>query len=309
MDFIIISIILALIKNLTIFSKRTHCMITTCYVIGNCQVHNLSFYLNYFSNEIRSIPIEINILKNLNQRKIDEYQKEITENKNLIILIQNIVNNKFNFFTTKNIKDIAAGSVFTITNFYFKGLHPDISYIGPQENRIQSANGPYNSNIVYNSYLNGLSINECLDQFNYDNFNSLNYFKIYQESYNELLQRDTNINIPFAFEFLEYINEYDCLYTINHPKAIIANKYAQKILNNLNILLRSNINYDFLSYDYLARLPWNAVYDDISKYFNLKYHVNNLFYYNNIFYNLSEFVSESYKLYDKQNIKLLEFNN
>lgn len=265
-----------------------------CIILGNCQTRPLAFYLSYYVQEIEFIPFEIFALTDTERAQLNK----LLENKEQLIITLNISGEKFDKLTTQNLRQ-KYKNLFTITNFYFKGLFPDIIYIGDTNNRVRSAALDYNSRIVFENFLNQRNIEDCISSFSYKTYENLGFFATYEASASELLKREELVDIKYAKEFLDSMKEIGTLFTVNHPCDVIFDGYARKIASTLGWRVSSN---RFPATQYPNMLSWVscALYEEIAEYHNIKYSYNKFYSAHKKILSLEEFSRKSYELYKNQ---------
>jgi hypothetical protein len=188
-----------------------------------------------------------------------------------------------------------------MTNIYFSGLHPDITYIGDQGGRVSSPIGDYHSKIVVHSYMKGKSIDDCLMMFNGNNYEKLGFFAEYDNSALTLIERDKDNDIAFGDIFMDKIKNHCSLYTVNHPTPYIFQEYICIIaeylgINSQRLLIEMLPNY-------LANSAWWPIYPEIAEQHELNYKMPMLFkqpeFMGGKLMNLKEFIQGSYEIYNK----------
>lgn len=272
----------------------------TCIILGNCQTRPLAFYLNYYIEGIEFLPFEVFALTDIQRQQLNK----LLEDENQIILTQNIGGEKFDKLTTKNIRQ-KYKNVYTITNFHFKGLFPDIIYLGDSNNRIKSAASDYNSQIVFENFIRQKTVEECTQSFHYKTYEDLGFFSAYEASASELLKREEFVDIKYAEEFLYSLQERQTIFSINHPCDATFDNYARKIAKSLDWRLSSK-NFPETLYPNILSGITCALYDEIAEFHNIRYAYNNFYIIQRNFYSLEDFVRESYRAYKNQLSNILK---
>lgn len=197
--------------------------------------------------------------------------------------------------------------VFSFTNVYFTGVHPDMTYIGSMRQRILSPLGDYHSKICLASYLSGVNANECINNYNYKTYQKLNFFENWHNSKCELLARDEFVDIKIAGNFIDMTCNSLTLFTFNHPVAIVFHKTVNDILEFIKC---SPINFSSEYFNnYLSSNAWWPIYKEIQVHNALPYSSNMEFKspdgMGGKIFTLEEFVKSSYESYEKVGKKLL----
>lgn len=268
------------------------------FVIGNCQSAPLAQYLSYHIPNITVLPIDIAN----GSGQISEENKKFILDVNSIVLTQPLRAKSFSWLATEELKKVKKNNVYTITNFHFSGLYPDIIYVGSMGKRLHSATGDYNSNIVLKSFLEGLNTKDCIKKFNYQTYCELGYFEKWEFAETELIERDKNVDIKFAKKFLDIIEEKGCMFSINHPTDYIFNEYAIEIAKFLGFSPRQYPSDMFTNS--LGASPWNAIYSEIAEYHHIKWKYINKYRSLGKLLNIEEFVDISYAKYSEQEEKI-----
>lgn len=273
-------------------------------VIANCQCQPIAKSLaSIFGMDcVIAIPIHLYGTKHFELPAKKFY--EFTQGGDCVILtFQNAAT--FGSFSSENLK-ATYDKVFTITNIYFTGIHPDITYVGDRGGRLQSPVGDYHSRLVLHSYLTGRSVRQCLERFTGQEYRNVGFFEEYDKSAMELMKRDLFNSIPFAKRFLEIIKEQPSLYTINHPTGYVFQEFTQLIIEKLSIK-HPKFPYAMLP-NYLANSVWWPIYPEIADMHGLKYSTPMLFKQpDNIggrHLSLIDFIASSYNRYSRYDLRL-----
>jgi len=187
----------------------------------------------------------------------------------------------------------------TITNLFFNGLHPDITYVGAMNSRLQSPLGDYHSRIVLDAFLEGRSQADCVAMFNQLEYERRGYFDAYARSANELLERDAGVDVPFAQEFLRMVPQLPTLMTFNHPTSVVFQAYGARLAAELGMTL-PRFPAAFLKNPLANSVIW-PVYRELGKAHGLSYTTPMAFRQpdsrGGSFLKLEEFIKRSYAQY------------
>lgn len=271
-------------------------------LIGNCQIQPLAYLLELSPdvNEVIQVPLHLKGSQNYfsSIKKIEESSERYTVFHYPGTLdginFSNLTRNRFD-------REIS------YLNIYFSGLHPDTTYIGGIGKRFLSPLGDYHSRIIYLSYAKSYSQEKCLSKFSDGTYKALGYYEQWNLSSNELIKRNSNVDVKFAEDFLKLTTEGLTLLTINHPTQLTFKHIANKILNfveldSINIPLEAQPNF-------LASNAFWPIYPNLDLSAKVKYKTG--FYFKSAdnfgkhVFSLTEFVKESYKVYDKFDINAI----
>ena len=125
----------------------------------------------------------------------------------------------------------------TITNLYFRGLHPDLCYVGPMNRRTIGPFGDYHSRAVIAAYRLGLPPAAALKILNTPNFmEALGYRAVFRDSISDLKTRDTELDIGFADQMETLLlGSALPMYTFNHPAPWLILAFARFILESVGL--------------------------------------------------------------------------
>lgn len=273
-------------------------------IIANCQVLPLIKGLSFLTDVKYTLGLPIHLFGTKHFDKPKESFDELVKEDDFIILTFNN-SAQFGEFATTKLKETYK-NVITMTNIYFSGLHPDITYIGDRSGRISSSIGDYHSKIIIHSYMTGKSTDDCLALFNGANYKKLGFYSEYANSTSALLERDKENNITFGKYFMTLLKERPSLYTVNHPTPYIFQEYLCVIAEYLGIRTQ-RLPLEMLP-NYLANSAWWPVYPEIAEQHSLNYQMPMVFKQPEAMggkiMSLNEFVAHSYDLYNKSKERL-----
>ncbi len=130
---------------------------------------------------------------------------------------------------------LGTSSVVAFTNVHFSGLHPDITYLGGMGQRLQGFFGDYHSKLVLFSYISRRSLDDCLALFAGATYERIGYLAAFDRSADELLARDTALDVRFAAAFIAMARDAPTLYTINHPTGAVFLALAKALANHAGL--------------------------------------------------------------------------
>ncbi|KAB1072884.1 WcbI family polysaccharide biosynthesis putative acetyltransferase [Methylobacterium soli] len=242
---------------------------TKISIIGNCQSHDIGRAVRLGSEIVVDDWIDVSSFGTewFEQKTSEILSKNRVEG--LDIVTQTIKDARFENLNTAELKS-QRSRIHTMTNMWFTGLHPDMTYLGGFKERIVGPLGDYHSKIVVGAFLAGLTQSECNNLFNGRFFEKVGLFDEFKQSSIEALGRDDGNDIKAATEILDACLEVPCFYTINHPTAAAVDILAGKICHYFE---NKYVNYDSRYYaSTLATGTWWPLYPEIKEVHKIKYH-------------------------------------
>jgi hypothetical protein len=107
--------------------------------------------------------------------------------------------------------------MFFIVNLFFSGTHPDLSTLGDLTTRVMSPMGTPHSRIALGGWVAGLKESEIIALFNQKSIEKIGYYKLFDESANELRARERHCDTQFSDNLVNLSKMSFCFYTNNHP--------------------------------------------------------------------------------------------
>ena len=95
----------------------------------------------------------------------DETRPRVLENLGRSDLILTQDTRTFGELNAASLKQHFPDKTLVVPNVYYRGFHPDACYVGPLGDRVISPVGDYNSVVVLDSFLKGLTPAQCLERF------------------------------------------------------------------------------------------------------------------------------------------------
>lgn len=266
-------------------------------VIANCQVQPIVKGLSALAGVEQTAGLPIHLLGGPLFQKPQQEFRTLAESHDVTIL-SFLLGDRFGEYETIRLKQTMP-RLYTITNLYFTGLHPDITYVGGQGGRLQSPIGDYHSKIILHSFVTSRSKSDCLARFAGTVYEKLGMFDEFDKSKNKLISRDNGIDFPFGKIFLEMVKEHPSLYTVNHPTAFVFQEYIIYLASLLG-LRAHRMPLEILP-NYFANTAWWPVYNEIGEYHSVQYSMPMVFKQpENLggkFIDLEEFIDRSYLNY------------
>lgn len=198
--------------------------------------------------------------------------------------------------------------VTVVPHIAFNGFHPDSIFIKGKTSAIHSAIGPYNSSIVANSYVDGLTEKECYSLFVPKFYKLLSYGDNFDAQIIALKQMLNSL----GFDGETYVTRWvssgtPFMLTMNHPRLTVMEDLSKGLLNIAKIPYKSDIKVsDFIPESLLDGYiyPVYGVGNNSASYnFKSKNDVDTRNGLKSLkILSLSSFISESYRLYKEQNL-------
>lgn len=156
-------------------------------ILGNCQSTSLYHYFE------RSPFINVTALLDINCQDTHEFEvakQKVLVERNLDFVISQPLSQNFGELASDNLRKIYQDRFLGLTNIFFTGLHPDLSYFGSFGTRVESPLSDYHSKLALLAFAKQLSVEECLALYNHDIYEKMGYFQAFHNSKDELLKRD-----------------------------------------------------------------------------------------------------------------------
>ncbi len=128
-------------------------------------------------------------------------------------------------------------NIYTIGGFYFRGLYPDVCYVGDIDHRLD-APSPYHSLVILDAFHRGLNEADCEASFTLDNFTRLGLLDAWKSSQDELTHRDYALDFPIAQLVANAIQNYPAFHSINHPTLTLCYEYLGAVFEFLGVKQR-----------------------------------------------------------------------
>ncbi|WP_151711033.1 WcbI family polysaccharide biosynthesis putative acetyltransferase [Acinetobacter brisouii] len=131
-------------------------------LIGNCQSTALS---NFFK---RVNGIEVVSLLDINCQGTPDFERDkyrLLNSNDIDFVLSQPLSDSFNNLSSSFLREKFKDRFISYTNIFFTGLHPDLSYFGSFNQRINSPLGDYHSKLALTAFAKNMSITECLDLY------------------------------------------------------------------------------------------------------------------------------------------------
>jgi hypothetical protein len=123
--------------------------------------------------------------------------------------------------------------ILRICNLFFRGLHPDLCYVG----RFGGRKGylHYNSVAVLDAFARGLTPEQCLASVAGDAFARLGLDAAWEESLAALAARDARTDLPGASLVEAYTRKFQTFFVFNHPALPLVAEYVRRLLRLIGV--------------------------------------------------------------------------
>jgi hypothetical protein len=202
-------------------------------VISNCQAPLLANALTVLSlsTMFHSWGVHM-VVGPTAEQQIDQFIEEANRDYDLIVTVP-LSNSFFGLSSDRIVESFPGKPVLKISNIYFHGLHPDITYIGARGARIVSPIGEYHSKLVLWGYCNRKSVEEVESLFCHDSFSKLGYFDVWETSLAEAKQRDLLADVRITDIWAPILKSLVSFYSVNHPTPALLAPYSGAIAETL----------------------------------------------------------------------------
>lgn len=203
-------------------------------VIGNCQSLPLSGTLNYFCSNVTFDYFGVHVIPPAQRAERIRAFVNQSHDKFSIVLAAPL-SDDFDMLSSSRVRaTFAPAAVFTIPNFYFSGLHPDLTYLGSLGRRLAGPLHDYHSKLAVAGYVNGIPPKELKRYFSVSSYEAAGYFGEYANSLEEMRRRDREqVDIGFAQEIEQFLRRDLCFFSFNHPTSFLFGAYVAKLAAEL----------------------------------------------------------------------------
>lgn len=204
-------------------------------VIGNCQARPIAEYL------IHTLHCNVNLLAIVHLLKQDEEKIIEDELQRSDIIISQVISDDYrvNYISTNTLRKKYGSKLITIPNLFYSGYTPDLKYLRLKKaGTLQGPLGDYHSNIIHNSWENGLSINDAIQSYKDINIWRKLYSNTAVESIENLKKREKMTDIIISDVIDNEKSDKQLFFTFNHPSKYLIEKLINRVLN----LIKNNTN-------------------------------------------------------------------
>ena len=197
-------------------------------VISNCQCQPLAFCLAPLFEDIVFEQFGVHLLGADPSVAIADFVSRAKDEYDLVLAIP--LSAEFGPLATTRIRETFAGRhVLGISNIFFGGLHPDLTYLGALGRRIRGPLGDYHSRLAVHGFMAGLDVVQTVALFREEIFAALGFREAYAASLTELRERERQVDVPVADLLEKMLRREACLFSVNHPTTAVVARYAQAI--------------------------------------------------------------------------------
>ena len=197
-------------------------------LVGNCQVDVLGRLLGA-PNPGRGLKIEVVEIWRYKAETFDLLAERVLQAD---VVITQDLSEAYKRLSTASLK-ASAKSLVVIQNIYFRGYFPDCAYVGPMGRRLKSPVGDYHSQLIYDTWREGLAWPHALERL--QQFSQKVVEEVFKLSAQELQEREKKCDVPIADQLLEPPRDFARMYTFNHPTLALHRIYLQRILRYLGL--------------------------------------------------------------------------
>lgn len=206
--------------------------------------------------------------------------------------------NAFEFVSTEDLKQVYRDKMIVIGNFYFRGYHPDLCYVGATAQRGGEMGG-YHSWVLLASYMRGQSPDQALRNFSADWFQAEGLLDGWKTSVAELRRRDLMTDNPIA-DIVDFSSRTNySFFTINHPRLFLI---AEHLRQSLGQLWPKHADASALQ-DPLYEKAIPCIPDSIAEALDLPFRTPQHWKIGGKWTDLAEVVNIYYRLYERQNLR------
>jgi hypothetical protein len=116
-----------------------------------------------------------------------------------------------------------------IPNFFFSGLHPDLTYLGDLGQRVAGPLSEYHSKLAVLGYVAGLSAPQVEELFQYDVYKKVGFLDEFDRSIAEAHRRDAELTVTFGSEMESLLKQELCFLSVNHPTSFLLANFCSKL--------------------------------------------------------------------------------
>ncbi|MEZ4752796.1 MAG: GSCFA domain-containing protein [Bdellovibrionota bacterium] len=239
------------VSSFPVLKTKPDKVIEKIAILGNCQVHAIADLLSILIPDVNVTGVSVST-ESPSGFDFKSYD-------HVFMYKWGDSFNELAYEKCKNYKNVTF-----IPFIIFSGYHPDCSYIYDSSNvAVSSAIGDYHSLIVYSSYLNRLSPQECASLFRPDFYKKLGYCNEIHNSKQILAANLAEFGLDAEYLVSKWLMQGPFMYSFNHPKQFVLMDLAKSICRKANLPVRSNLpEHELCSYS-LIDAPIFPIYPGI----------------------------------------------
>lgn len=202
-------------------------------VISNCQCVPLAAWLTVSSADTVFDFWGVHVLSvDQRQAEIEAFVARARAAYDFIVAIP--LSADYHDLSTDRIAETFNGlPVIRISNIYFSGHHPDLTYIGGLNRRVTGPVGDYHSKLAIYGFLEGLTVAQTQALFHAETYRRLGYFDEVETSLATLRERDASVDLSVVPVLERALRTGLCFYSVNHPTSLVFSAYTAQITDHL----------------------------------------------------------------------------
>jgi hypothetical protein len=214
-------------------------------IISNCQSQPLKHILSLVCNVTRFDGFGVHtITPSARTTTVEQFVEVARKDYDLVLSIP--LSEEFGPLALDRLRQTFCDKfIATIPNFYFSGLHPDLTYIGGLGHRVVGPLEDYHSKIAIYGFATGMSVDQCTGLYCDDTYARLGYYDEFEKSLAELRRRDTSLDVPFTDELPALLKSDLCFFSVNHPTNFLLRAFCIKVAAWLD------------DHGVVTRVPWS----------------------------------------------------
>jgi hypothetical protein len=201
-------------------------------VISNCQAQPIRHTLSLACHGMTFAAFGVHLIAPRNREAtIAEF---VVEAQKFDVIITICLSDDFGPLSQKQIAQTFPGKpIIFIPNFFFSGLHPDLTYLGDLGNRVSGPLSEYHSKLVVLGYVAGLSARQVEELFQYEVYRKVGFLDEFGRSIAEAHRRDAGLSVPFGSEMEGLLKQELCFLSVNHPTSFLLAHFCAKLARSL----------------------------------------------------------------------------
>ena len=201
-------------------------------VVGNCQARPLAKILESLNPKINVTAMAIVHL--LKDKQFEEYRPAFDEAD---LIVSQLVFDAYpcEFVRTNFLIKHYGSKVISIVNLYFSGYTPD--WFCPRIPGVGVLKGPmgdYHNRTILEAWCSGEAAEIACSKLT-DKKHNQKYVLQIERSFNELLDREKDVDVPITDAILSRYRKERLFFTFNHPSMVLIREYAERILGQAGI--------------------------------------------------------------------------
>ena len=203
-------------------------------IISNCQARALANALSIMSKDTTFHPFGLHEIRGSDRdEKIELMLTAARDEYDFVLVVP--LSDKFGRIAHDQIKQSLTNKpIIFISNIYFSGLHPDLTYVGAMGARITSPLGQYHSRLALWSYLHEKSAEDAVSYYKSEIYSLLGYYDEWNLSLAEAKKRDQLVDVKVADLISDFARTATSFYSMNHPSPAVIAPFAQRITQYLD---------------------------------------------------------------------------